>query len=86
MKSSPDEPAKGRSRRILERLRQPQWRLVRIPAGIALSLAGLVGFLPLVGFWMLPLGLAILAIDIPSAGRLLNFLKGAAARLRGTKQ
>jgi hypothetical protein len=27
-------------------------------------LCGLVGFLPVVGFWMLPLGAAIVAMDI----------------------
>lgn len=59
-------------RRALVRLRQPKWRLVRIPAGFLLIFGGLIGFLPLVGFWMLPLGLAILAIDIPAAGHLLR--------------
>jgi hypothetical protein len=37
----------------------------RIPAGIALTAGGLVGFLPIVGFWMVPLGLAVLAQDVP---------------------
>lgn len=82
MNSPADKPMKGRARRMLERLREPQWRLIRIPVGFALCLGGLVGFLPLAGFWMLPLGLAILAIDIPIAGRLLRKLKGAIARLR----
>jgi hypothetical protein len=59
---------------MIERLREPPWRLVRIPAGTALILGGLVGFLPMVGFWMFPLGLAILAIDIPIAGRVLQRL------------
>ena len=26
---------------------------------------GVFGFLPIVGFWMLPLGLAFIALDIP---------------------
>jgi len=60
---------------MLVRLRQPKWRLVRLPAGVLLVLGGLVGFFPLVGFWMLPLGLAILAVDIPLAGHLLQKLK-----------
>jgi hypothetical protein len=65
---------KSRRERMLDRLRAPKWRLVRVPAGALLLLGGIVGFLPLVGFWMVPLGLAILAIDIPAAGRLLRKL------------
>ena len=65
---------KSRRERMLDRLRAPKWRLVRVPAGALLLLGGIVGFLPLVGFWMVPLGLAILAIDIPTAGRLLRKL------------
>lgn len=37
----------------------------RIVVGIFFVLFGLVGFLPIVGFWMVPVGLGILAIDIP---------------------
>jgi hypothetical protein len=32
--------------------------------GAGLVMAGLVGFLPILGFWMLPLGLIILSIDL----------------------
>jgi hypothetical protein len=46
-------------------VRQPSARYLRVPAGIALTFGGLVGFLPVVGFWMLPLGLAVLADDLP---------------------
>jgi hypothetical protein len=52
---------------FIDRLRQPHWRLLRIPLGIALVVGGLFWFLPLVGLWMLPLGLSILAIDFPAA-------------------
>lgn len=38
---------------------------VRIVVGILFVLFGLVGFLPILGFWMVPVGLGILAIDIP---------------------
>ena len=33
-------------------------------------LGGLLGFLPVLGYWMLPLGLALLAVDWPLARRL----------------
>jgi hypothetical protein len=32
--------------------------------GVSLTLGGVVGFLPIVGFWMLPIGLALLADDV----------------------
>jgi hypothetical protein len=46
-------------------LRRPSARLVRLPAGIFLIAGGVFGFLPVLGFWMLPLGLLLLAIDVP---------------------
>jgi len=33
-------------------------------------LGGLVGFLPILGFWMVPLGLLVLSFDLPAARRL----------------
>ena len=38
---------------------------VRSLVGILLMVGGVFGFLPIVGFWMLPLGLAFIALDIP---------------------
>lgn len=46
--------------------------LVRGLAGLVLVLLGIVGFLPILGFWMIPLGLALLATDIPPASRWLR--------------
>lgn len=46
-------------------LRHPRSRLIRIPAGILLIAGGMFSFLPLLGFWMLPLGLLLLAADLP---------------------
>lgn len=46
-------------------LRHPASRIVRIPAGIALMLGGIFAILPFLGVWMLPLGLMLLAADIP---------------------
>ncbi len=44
---------------------------VSVPVGVALVLGGTVfAFLPVLGIWMAPLGLAILAPNIPGAGRL----------------
>jgi len=51
-------------RGLVRWLRKPGSSMVRIPIGIVLILCGFVGFLPILGFWMIPLGLLVLAIDI----------------------
>ena len=45
--------------------RRPSSRLLRIPLGILLILGGVFSFLPVLGVWMLPLGLLLLALDLP---------------------
>ena len=47
-------------------LRQPESRLVRIPGALLLIVGGVFGFLPVLGLWMLPLGLALIAVDVPA--------------------
>ncbi len=47
----------------------PRSRLLRIVIGSLLILFGIFGFLPIVGFWMIPLGLLVLSIDIPAVRR-----------------
>jgi len=42
----------------------PGNRLVRIAIGVFLIIFGVFGFLPVLGFWMIPLGLLILSIDL----------------------
>ncbi len=51
----------------LERLRDPRRRWLRVPVGVALVVGGIFGFMPVVGFWMIPLGLSLLALDFPAA-------------------
>jgi len=46
-------------------LRQPGARLWRIPSSGFLILGGIFSFLPVLGLWMLPLGLLLLAVDVP---------------------
>jgi hypothetical protein len=46
-------------------LRRPSGRWLRIPAGLLLTLGGVFFFLPILGIWMLPFGLALLAEDVP---------------------
>lgn len=49
----------------LTALRRDSWRLVRLPLALLMIVGGVFSFLPLLGIWMLPLGLLLLAIDIP---------------------
>jgi hypothetical protein len=48
----------------------PKNRLVRRILGFGLIGLGFLGFLPIVGFWMIPLGLVVLSVDSPSVRRL----------------
>jgi purine-cytosine permease-like protein len=43
---------------------------LRHSIGVLLVIGGLLGFLPVLGYWMLPLGLALLAVDFPFVRRL----------------
>lgn len=36
---------------------------VRVTVGVLLLIGGLLGALPVLGFWMIPLGLLVLSID-----------------------
>ena len=65
------------ARGLLEWLRRPASRYFRIPIGVLLVLGGMFSFLPVLGIWMLPLGLLLLALDIaflrtPIAGTMIR--------------
>lgn len=47
----------------------PESKAVRVGLGILLIAGGLLGFLPILGFWMIPLGLIVLSVDIPVVRR-----------------
>ncbi len=47
----------------------PGHPLLRMGLGVVMVLGGLLGFLPVLGFWMVPFGLAILAVDFPPVRR-----------------
>ncbi|KZC43138.1 MULTISPECIES: hypothetical protein [Rhodanobacter] len=51
-------------RQSLRWLRGPSARWVRIPAGLLFIAGGIFSILPVLGFWMLPLGLLLLAQDL----------------------
>ncbi|QPF83767.1 hypothetical protein IC762_29370 [Bradyrhizobium genosp. L] len=54
-----------RPARFVAWLRRPSSRYVRIPLAILLILGGIFSFLPVLGLWMLPLGLLLFAQDVP---------------------
>ena len=46
-------------------IRKPRARWVRLPVAICLIPGGLLGFLPVLGLWMLPLAFLLLSVDVP---------------------
>lgn len=59
---------------IPEWIKHPKWKWLRPPIGVLLVILGVFGFLPVLGFWMIPLGLGVLAVDFPWAQRALDWL------------
>lgn len=59
---------------LIRFLRADHSRLLRIPIGLLFIVGGVFSFLPVLGVWMLPLGVMLLALDIP-------FLRGPVARM-----
>ena len=52
--------------RAFARLRSRRATLIRVPLAILLVIGGIFSILPVLGLWMLPLGLLLLAIDLPA--------------------
>ena len=53
------------TRGFLDWARRRSARLLRIPVAVLLVAGGIFSFLPILGIWMLPLGLMLLAVDVP---------------------
>ena len=68
--SSHLHPPKPRKIGVLGReFHMPRSRPVRIAIGIALCLFGVLGFLPVLGFWMIPLGVLVLSYEFAAIRR-----------------
>ena len=67
-------------KRLKSALRLPASRLARQVLGWALVVGGLLGFLPILGFWMLPLGLYVLSVDSTRMRRLRRRLSARLGR------
>lgn len=55
---------KGQIARSLVRVRRRLPPGTRLPVGILLIAGGTLGFLPVLGFWMIPLGIGVAALDV----------------------
>jgi hypothetical protein len=55
---------RGRVARALVRVRRTLPPGTRLPVGIVLIAGGTLGFLPVLGFWMIPLGMGVAALDV----------------------
>ena len=53
------------ARPILAAMRDNRYRLIRIPFAILLMFGSFLFVLPVFGLWMMPLGLLLLAVDLP---------------------
>jgi len=67
------------------RLKQTEKVWLRRTAGVLLMIGGMLGFLPVLGYWMFPVGLALLAVDIPWARRWYRRMYVAWGRVLGQK-
>ena len=47
----------------------PRSRGLRIAIGVLLTIGGILGFLPILGFWMIPLGLLVLSYEFAAVRR-----------------
>ena len=55
---------RGQVARALVRVRRTLPPGTRLPAGIVLIAGGTLGFLPILGFWMIPLGIGVASLDV----------------------
>jgi hypothetical protein len=51
--------------RAMAWLVSPSAMLLRLPLAILFIIGGIFSFLPVLGIWMLPLGLLLIALDVP---------------------
>ncbi len=81
----------GPGRRLFAALRSPRATLVRIPLAVLLIIGGILSILPVLGLWMLPLGLLLLAVDLPVlrgplAALIVRFRRWRASRRHKSRQ
>jgi hypothetical protein len=60
-----ERAAPGSLARAIRWMRKPRARIVRLPLGIVCIVGSFFWFLPVLGLWFLPLGLMLIAQDVP---------------------
>jgi len=69
-KAETDQPPARKISVFGRHFSMPRSRGLRICIGVLLILLGLLGFLPVLGFWMVPLGLLVLSYEFAVVRRL----------------
>ena len=65
-----DDQMPARKISVLGReFKMPRSRGLRIAIGMLLTVGGILGFLPILGFWMVPLGLLVLSYEFAMVRR-----------------
>ena len=68
--------------RPLKAIRARGWWILRVPIALIFIIGGFLAILPVFGFWMLPIGLLLLAVDITALrGPLVNLIVRARRRI-----
>lgn len=62
--SSANRTLRSRLSRMLVRIRNRVPPGLRLALGLLLIAGGMLGFLPVLGFWMIPLGVMVAALDV----------------------
>jgi hypothetical protein len=85
-----EKEAPDRITRIIRWLRNPHSRWIRLPLGILCIVASFFWFLPVVGIEFFPIGLLLIAMDVPflrrPAAKLLFWLEGKWQTLRARRK
>jgi hypothetical protein len=71
------------SYRVLSWAKEKVPPVFRSILGLLFMVGGVFGFLPILGFWMLPLGMALIALDLPPTRR---FIEGWMETLKDEEQ
>jgi cytochrome c biogenesis protein CcdA len=67
--ADPSQPAARKIRLFGRHFHLPRSRWLRIAIGVVLIVLGIFGFLPILGFWMIPLGLLVLSYEFAAVRR-----------------
>lgn len=81
-----EQEVPDRVSRAIRWLREPKARKIRIPLGVLFIIGGFFWFLPVVGLEMIPIGLLLIAQDVPflrkPVGRAMLWAEGKWRALR----